>query len=127
MPVWLWVAVGGAVGSVARYGVGQLLSHYWGDRLPWGTLTVNIVGSLMAGLIWAWSQRGGVVNTIHIAPAYAFGMIGFCGGFTTFSAFSREVFVMLQSGHHSPALFYMLISVAVGILGFWLGFRLMNL
>lgn len=127
MPVWLWVAVGGAVGSVARYGVGQLLSHYWGDRLPWGTLTVNIVGSMMAGLIWSWSQRGGVVNTTPIDPAYAFGMIGFCGGFTTFSAFSREVFVMLQSGLHSQALFYMLISVAVGILGFWLGFRLMNL
>lgn len=127
MPLWLWVAVGGAMGSVARYGVGQLLSHFWGDRLPWGTLTVNIVGSLIAGLIWAWSQRGGVVNITPTDPAYAFGMIGFCGGFTTFSAFSREAFVMLQSGHHSQTFFYMLISVAVGILGFWLGIRLMNL
>ncbi len=127
MPGWLWVAVGGAVGSVARYGVGQLLSHYWGDRLPWGTLSVNIVGSLIAGLIWAWSLRGGQVDTTTMPPAYAFGMIGFCGGLTTFSAFSREAFVMLQSGQHSQALYYMLISVAVGILGFWLGFRLMNL
>ena len=121
MPGWLWVALGGAVGSVARYGVGQLLSHYWGDRLPWGTLSVNIVGSLIAGLIWAWSLRGGQVDTTTIAPAYAFGMIGFCGGFTTFSAFSIETNHLIQNQQFIMAISYILTSVIVGIMAVWTG------
>jgi len=126
VPVWFWVAVGGALGSVARYGAGQLLSHFWGEGLPWGTFMVNAVGSLLAGLIWAWCVRGGSIDAALNKQFYAFSIIGFCGGFTTFSAFSREVFVLAQAGQHNQALLYILMSLGIGVLCFWLGFRLMN-
>ncbi|MFZ9938742.1 MAG: fluoride efflux transporter CrcB [Bacteroidia bacterium] len=127
MPVWLWVALGGALGSLARFGVGQLMVHFFGERLTWGTLAVNLLGSFLAGLIWAWSIRGGQVDTALHAPAYAFGLIGFCGGFTTFSAFTRELFVLLQMGQFNQALLYIFMSIGLGIVGLWLGYRVLQL
>lgn len=94
LPLVLWVALGGAVGSVARFGVSHRLTQAFGAAFPYGTLTVNIVGSLLMGLLMGWLLREPerVQNTL-----YALLGIGFLGGFTTFSSFALDVVKLLQN------------------------------
>ena len=107
----LAIALGGAIGSVSRY----LLGAWIGPRtagFPWGTLLINVSGSLLLGfLVRALAGRS------H-APALAAGLtVGFCGGFTTFSAFSLETVLLLQRGTWFRALLYALVSVGLCIGG----------
>jgi len=125
MAEWIWVAAGGALGSALRYGSGIWLQPFFGDRLPWVTLMVNALGSLVAGIIWALCLRSSVIGA-PTGTIYYFGLVGFCGGFTTFSAFSRELFLLLQNEHYPHALLYILLSIGGGIVGFWLGLRLLS-
>jgi len=125
---WLAVAFGGAIGSMARYGVSlAAMQGYLGNpnaAFPLGTFLVNVLGSFLMGLLWGWQsaqplawspvQRGAVFS-------------GLLGGFTTFSAFSLEGLQLFRAGQHSMALFYLGGSVLVGTaaagFGFWLGQR----
>ncbi len=99
MPAWLWVAVGSAIGGVARYGVSTLAVRWWGGGFPWGTLAVNIAGSAAIGWLAA---------TLAAPPSQArlFWMTGVCGGFTTFSAFSLETHQLMRAGEGGRALLY---------------------
>jgi CrcB protein len=107
----LAVALGGAVGSVARYLVGIGSTKLFGLAFPWGTLIINIAGSFLIGafaesfaLRWDASQATRVFLTV-----------GICGGFTTFSTFSLDAYVLIERGELWPAAAYIIGSVALSI------------
>ena len=111
----LIVAAGGALGAVARYGVGRLLpASGW----PWPTLTVNLVGGLLMGLLAGWlAFRGGAqAETLRL-----FAAVGLLGGFTTFSAFSLETALMIEKRQFALASGYVAASVALSIAALFLG------
>lgn len=109
----LLVAFGGAIGSACRYLL-SVVTIGAGYFIPLGTLTVNIVGSLLIGALLALTNGG---NWHH------FCIVGFCGGFTTFSTFSAEMITMLKTENYSNALIYALLSVFMCVasvaFGFW--------
>lgn len=115
----LIVAAGGALGAVARYGVGV-----WAQRLfpaaqwPWATLTVNVVGGLLMGLLAGWlAFRGGV----HSESIRLFAAVGVLGGFTTFSAFSLEAALMIERRQTAMAAGYVAASVVLSIAALFIG------
>ena len=111
----LLVALGGAIGSVCRY----LLSGINSTSYPWGTLAVNILGSLLIGLLV------GLVNKGSLSPEMKLLLVtGFCGGFTTFSTFANESFGMMKTGDVLLSALYIGISVVVGVLAVWAGMKL---
>ena len=115
----LMVAGGGALGSVGRF-----LTHDWmlrlaGKEFPWSTLVVNLIGSLLAGLLFAWLS--GRQGADWLRPLL---MMGLLGGFTTWSSFALEIFLLGRSGQPGTALAYVLASVVGGLLLVWAGFRL---
>ena len=114
----LLVAAGGAVGSVCRY----LLSSVHVASLPWGTLIVNVLGSLLIGLLAGLSGRGVLSPELKLLL-----VTGFCGGFTTFSTFANESFGMMKAGEVLTAAVYVGVSVTVGILAVWGGMHCQDL
>jgi CrcB protein len=114
---WLMVALGGALGSVGRFGLGQALARF--DSFPYGTLLANVLGSLIIGIcagLFDTEQRSRPVGLFLIA--------GFCGGFTTFSTFSLQTFELLEQQAWLKAGGNMFLSVVLCLLGAWLGFLL---
>ena len=110
----LLVALGGGVGSVLRY----LLSGI-NTSFPWGTFIVNILGSLLIGLLV------GLVSKGILSPDMKLLLVtGFCCGFTTFSTFANESFGMMKSGDVLLAALYVGASVAIGIFAVWLGMNI---
>ncbi|MBK9247756.1 MAG: fluoride efflux transporter CrcB [Ignavibacteria bacterium] len=113
---FLLVACGGAIGSIARYGV-ALSAQRLSIQLPIGTFTANLIGCFLIGVI---SQIA--VNTTMISPAVRLFLIaGFCGGFTTFSTFAFEIVGLIDGGHLLYALVYAVLSVLLGILAIYVG------
>ena len=111
----LLVAFGGAVGSVCRYLISGLNSEYY----PWGTFAVNILGSLLIGLLV------GIVNKGGLSPEMKLLLVtGFCGGFTTFSTFTNESFGFMKAGDIMLSALYIGASVAVGVLAVWAGLNI---
>ena len=106
----LLVGAGGALGSIARYAVSMLFAHF-AIGSHWTTLLVNVVGSLLIGLLLTVLSNG----------AYLFAVVGFCGGFTTFSTFSSQALQLFQSGERMTAVAYMALSVVVSIMMVLLG------
>lgn len=111
----LLVAIGGALGAVARYGVGRVLPM--GDW-PHATLTVNVVGGLLMGLLTGWlAFRGGAGQE----SVRLFAAVGVLGGFTTFSAFSLETALMIERGRIGMAAAYVGLSVALSVAALFAG------
>jgi CrcB protein len=112
------VAFGGALGAVARLGATALAARLAGAGFPWGTLSVNVVGSLAmgvaAGLLL---ERAGDLS--HRAAPFL--MTGVLGGFTTFSAFSLDALTLIERGRTAAALAYAGGSVALSLLALWAG------
>lgn len=117
---WLWVAIGGALGSVLRYGAGGAVQRWNGSDWPLGTLAVNIVGSFIIG----WLAHLILERGIMAPQARLFVMVGVLGGFTTFSTFSFETLRLLQQGGWAPAAANIVFSVAGGLIAAWSGFAL---
>lgn len=112
------VALGSALGGVARYLVSQGLGTSAG--FPWCTLGVNVVGSLAIGLL-----SGALAHaTGNVAAMRAFAVVGICGGFTTFSTFSNETFRLLETAHYGLAALYVGLSVFAGLAAVSLGYLL---
>src|SRR3569623_1770064 len=109
---YLLVAVGGALGSVARYGTGVLVGKGWDSTFPLATMLINIAGSLAMGLFIGYITR---TTPTWQADARLFVAVGIFGGFTTFSSFSLDTIAMLERGEIGPALLYVIGSVVVGI------------
>jgi CrcB protein len=112
----LLVALGGALGSVARYGVGFAAARWMGLGFPWGTLTVNIVGGFAMGLLAA--RIGPEQDNLRLLLG-----VGILGGFTTFSAFSLETVRLMEQGAASAAL-YVIASLVLSVGACWLGYSL---
>ena len=111
VPILLAIAAGGALGSIARYLVGVGATKAFGLAFPWGTLIINVVGSFLIGafvelfaLKWDLPQEARVFLTV-----------GICGGFTTFSTFSLDAYVLLERGALAAAAAYAVASVALSI------------
>ena len=116
---WLWVALGGAIGASLRYGAGIFLLKPT-NLFPWSTWWINIVGCLLAGIFFAYSQKFPILQN----EARLFLMVGILGGFTTFSSFGLETFQLLKHGQPILALLYVMSSVMVGVMVLALGFYL---
>lgn len=120
MQVWILVFLGGGIGAALRHGVNLLSLRLLGPAFPWGTLTVNVVGSLAMGLLAAWFAFRGASSE----PWRLFLATGVLGGFTTFSAFSLDAALLIERQQIVIAVGYVAISVlgSVGalFLGLWL-------
>lgn len=113
----LLVAIGGAIGASLRHLSGIAALRLMGPAFPWGTLFVNIFGSLVMGVFIAWLvKRTGVSNEIRL-----FFATGVLGGFTTFSAFSLDVANLVERGEMSSAVLYVLGSVLLSVLAVFMG------
>jgi CrcB protein len=120
---YLLVAIGGAIGSVLRYGSGVAVGRVWRDSFPLGTLLINIVGSLTMGLFVGLMAR--VLPTWQ-NEARLFFAVGVLGGFTTFSSFSLDAITMIERGDVLPALAYVVVSVVGGLFALWLAMLVMR-
>ncbi|MFV5508578.1 fluoride efflux transporter CrcB [Acinetobacter sp. 197] len=116
---WLWVAMGGAVGASLRYAAGLWLFKPQ-MQFPWPTWWINILGCLCAGIFFACSQK----YPIFQQEARLFLMVGILGGFTTFSSFGLESFLLFKQGAMGLAVLYALSSLIIGIMVLALGFYL---
>ena len=118
----LFVAAGGALGASARYLVGVGSGRLLGLGFPWGTLTVNVLGCFLMGLlIEAMALRWSVSNELR-----AFLTIGILGGFTTFSAFSVDFAYLFERGDHMAAWLYLMASVGLSIGALFLGLAIVR-
>jgi len=116
---YLWVGLGSALGGVARYGCSGLAARYIGVAFPWGTLIVNVSGCLVIGFLATLASADG---RLLLSPdARAFLMIGVCGGFTTFSAFSIETLNLARDGEWLWAGANVILSVVLCLLAVWFG------
>ena len=111
-----YVALGSALGGMARYALGGWMQR-WSAGFPWGTLTINLVGSFALG----WFMRYALAAPIR-SEVRAFIAIGICGGFTTFSTFSYETVMMFRDGQWLRAAGYVGASVLLGIAAVLAGF-----
>lgn len=113
----VWIALGGATGSVLRALVGLALR----TSFPWATLLINVTGSMLIG--WLMVRFGSAEPAVS-ARMINLLAVGFCGGFTTFSAFSWQTLDQMLKGQWGAAVANVLLSVTLGLLAVWLGFRL---
>jgi fluoride exporter len=111
------VALGGSLGSMARYGLAGVVQHASGVQFPWGTFAVNVVGSFTIGLVLALSLDRGLIG----ADLRIFLTVGFCGGFTTMSTFGYETVALLREGSLVAAFGNVMASVGTCLAAVWLG------
>jgi len=121
-----YVALGGAIGALLRYQTGRAMTHWLGPNVvtafPWATLTVNVIGSMVMGLLAGFLARhgqGGEQWRLFIG-------VGVLGGYTTFSSFSLEMMLLIERGQPFQALTYALVSVLAGLTAMYLGLIVMR-
>jgi CrcB protein len=116
---YLWVFLGGGLGSILRYVLSGVVVRHVGETFPWGTLLVNVTGCFVIGLFATFT---GADSRWMVAPSIrTFFMIGVCGGYTTFSAFSLQTLALAQEGEWLRAGANVVLSVVACLLGVWLG------
>lgn len=121
MKAFLLVALGGAMGSVARYGLSGVILHHTLDwRFPAGTFAVNVIGCLAAGVLAGLAEK----HDFFSGDVRVLLFTGLLGGFTTFSAFGLETMHLLKRGELGVAAANVVLSVAAGLLALWLGMGL---
>lgn len=118
----LLAGIGGFFGTCCRYLTNRLYITYFKTSLPLATFTVNILGCFILGLILGLMNKAGVVSP----KINAFLVVGFCGGFTTFSTFSNESFSLIINGQPLTSVLYMAGSMIIGLIAVWLGIQLAN-
>ena len=115
--IWWYVAVGSAVGGVARFGLAAFIQQRVGPNFPAGTLLINISGSFLLGLIFRFALGTDVIS-LEVRTLLT---TGFCGGYTTFSTFSYDTMVLLEEGQSARATTYVVLSVVLSLAATWLG------
>jgi fluoride exporter len=116
---YLWVALGGAIGSVARYGCSSLVASWFGETFPLGTLIINVIGSFVIGFFATVTGPDG--RLLVPGDMRQFVMVGICGGYTTFSSFSYQTLTLAQDGEFARAGANVVGSVVLCLLAVWLG------
>lgn len=116
----LLIGLGGLLGTLGRYWLAGLVGERYGESFPLGTLAVNLVGCFLAGLLFYLMQERWLVSQTLRAVV----MIGFLGGFTTFSAYGLQTFTLLRDGQFAFAALNLLLSNALGLLMVWAGYTL---
>ncbi|HNF72555.1 MAG TPA: fluoride efflux transporter CrcB, partial [Chitinophagaceae bacterium] len=117
MQQWFWIFLGGGLGSVLRYAVGEWTHS--SSRFPFATLWVNIIGSMLIGFLMAFLHT--TEDTAGTLSLKNFLITGFCGGFTTFSAFSAQNLRMWQDGNYGMSFVYILGSIVFCLVAVWVG------
>lgn len=120
MQAWIWIALAGAVGTLCRYALGRWVLSMTGGAFPWGTFAVNIIGCLLIGVV-----AGGIEKHTLVSPMVRLAIIvGFLGGFTTFSSFALEGYSLAHSRDWLAAGGYVVLSNLIGLGAVWAGHRL---
>jgi CrcB protein len=122
MAAYLWVAIGSALGGVARHWCTAMAGRWFGTAFPWGTLFINILGSFVIGLFFALTGVDGRYDVSTNAKVFV--MVGICGGYTTFSAFSLQTLVLAQEGEWLRAGGYIVASVVLCLVAVWAGYAI---
>jgi CrcB protein len=125
MLIYALIALGGAIGSVARHWISEAIGVRFDSispAIPWGTLIVNITGCIVMGFFSVYSPVGW--RHFQSNEARFFLLTGVCGGYTTFSAFSVQTLTLLRAGDAARAAAYVVSSVVICVLGSWLGYLL---
>ena len=124
----LMVALGGGAGALARYQLGRAMSAWLGSQMmtffPWATLAVNTIGSVLMGLLAGWLVRSAPENAAQLRLLLGVGLLG---GFTTFSAFSLELAMLVQRGQVALAGLYIMLSIGLGVTGMLFGLSMTRL
>jgi fluoride exporter len=118
--VYFWIAAGSALGGIARFWCSGVIARAFGETFPWGTLIVNVSGSLLIGIIAALTGPDGRIflgSTARLAL-----MAGFCGGYTTFSSFSLQTLSLVQDGEWWLAGANIALSVVACLVAVWAGY-----
>ncbi|WP_435419413.1 fluoride efflux transporter CrcB [Parerythrobacter aurantius] len=122
------VALGGAIGAVLRYQTGRWMTGWLGAPamavFPWATLAVNAIGSVLMGLLAGWLVRTSPAGGEQMRLLLGTGILG---GFTTFSAFSLELVLLMQRGQFTIAALYAILSVSLGVTGLLFGMTVMRI
>ena len=111
------IAVGGASGALLRFWVSGWIYAQWGRSFPYGTLVVNVAGSLLMGLLYVWLIERSALSVEWRAAL----LVGLLGAFTTFSTFSIETLLLIENGELSKAMLNVLLSVVLCIAAAWIG------
>jgi len=117
---YLWVAVGGALGSVARYACSSAIANWHGEAFPLGTLVINVVGSFVIGFFGTLTGPDG--RFLVPGDIRQFVMVGICGGYTTFSSFSLQTLTLAQDGEFFRAGLNVVASVVLCLASVWAGY-----
>jgi fluoride exporter len=116
---YIWIGLGGAMGSVARFWASGVVARHFGETFPWGTLIVNITGSFIIGVF---ATMTGPDGRLLVAPSFRlFFMLGVCGGYTTFSSFSLQTLNLARDGEWFRVGANTVLSVILCLVGVWLG------
>ncbi len=117
MQTYIFVFLGGGLGSICRFGLGHLTAGYrW--QFPWATFAANVLACLLLGALVSLNMKGRLGGQLPVLL-----MAGFCGGFSTFSTFSNETVQVLLAGQWAKAVVYVLASVLLCLLGVYIGFK----
>jgi CrcB protein len=117
--IYLWVALGGAIGTLGRFCLSTLVSNQMGDSFPLGTLIINVTGSFVIGFFATLTDTQGTLLVGREVRAFV--TIGICGGYTTFSSFSLQTLNLAQEGEWLAAGINVVASNAGCLLAVWLG------
>jgi CrcB protein len=117
--IYAWIAVGSALGGMARYWIGGLIDQRIGETFPWGTMVVNITGCLVIGFVATLTAPDGrlLMNPSH----RSFVMIGLCGGYTTYSSFGLQTLNLARNSEWLRAGGYVLLTTVLCLAAVWAG------
>ena len=122
MLAYLWIAIGGALGSMARFWISGLVAEKYVHAFPWNTLVVNVTGSFIIGIFAAMTEPEG--RWFASPGVRQFFMVGICGGYTTFSSFSLQTLTLLREREWLYATGNAVLSVVLCMIAVWIGYLL---
>ena len=119
MPIWISVALGGAVGSLARHGVNVMFAQIFARPVPYATAAVNLIGSVVIGVLGGLLASGRLTMSPNVRT---FVFVGLLGGFTTFSSFMLDTLTLTHGGNHVLAMSNIIAQVGLGLIAVYAGY-----